>query len=591
MAEQSAPAAPETSTKPDEASAPSVEVKATPADATTDDDKPAADEPAPTTSAPTTSDPPATSDTAKADTSEKSDMAPPTEATPSTPAPATPVNGASSKKKGGRKSIGGASGDKSAKKGKQSLVMHLDVEPGQYWFGRMKGYPDWPVITCKDDMLPESLLVKRPVSAARADGSYREDFRDDGKHAKDRRYPVMFLGTNEFAWVVNTDLTELNMANIKEIVKNEDRGKKSKALWEAYKVAAEEHPISHFQTLVREHEKAMEDDRIKEEAEQAEKEAKQTKKAQKGPQKGKRKSTAGADEDLEMEDVSGEGAAPPKKTHKKRKASDSDTEEKVTEESATKPKKTPAAKPKKNAKKVNSEEESTPQADAKPMSEAEVKEKREKAILYLRHRLQKGFLTRDQAPREDEMQQMSEYLAQLEQYTDLEVAIIKNTKINKVLKAIIKLNSIPKDEIHQFKKRSTDLLSVWNNAIAAEPASEANGHKEEAKSPVAEGESKTEDIKAEEPKTEEDQESKAEEAPKTDAAAADETKDVEMKDETPAEPVETSGSPGDKAGDEGDVAMEDAKPTEPAAADDEKEGDREGDKEAAAPAESTEAAA
>jgi len=42
-------------------------------------------------------------------------------------------------------------------------------------------------------MLPETLLVKRPVSAMRIDGTYREDFLEGGKNAKDRRYPIMFL--------------------------------------------------------------------------------------------------------------------------------------------------------------------------------------------------------------------------------------------------------------------------------------------------------------------------------------------------------------------------------------------------------------
>lgn len=61
----------------------------------------------------------------------------------------------------------------------------------------MKGYPPWPVIICDEQMLPETLLSKRPVSAKRMDGTYREDFADGGKTAKDRRFPIMFLGTNE----------------------------------------------------------------------------------------------------------------------------------------------------------------------------------------------------------------------------------------------------------------------------------------------------------------------------------------------------------------------------------------------------------
>ena len=67
-------------------------------------------------------------------------------------------------------------------------------------------------------------------------------------------------------------------------------------------------------------------------------------------------------------------------------------------------------------------------------------------MLFLRHKLQKGFLTRDQAPQESEMAAMSNYIKKLEGYGELEAGIIRKTKINKVLKALIKLNTIPKDE-------------------------------------------------------------------------------------------------------------------------------------------------
>lgn len=91
------------------------------------------------------------------------------------------------------------------------------------------------------------------------------------------------------------------------------------------------------------------------------------------------------------------------------------------------------------------------------------------SVLFLRHKLQKGFLARDQTPREDEMGQMNNYIKKLEVYPDLEPAIIRETKINKVLKALVKLNAIPRDDEFQFKKRSVDLLTKWTNILNAEP--------------------------------------------------------------------------------------------------------------------------
>lgn len=84
-----------------------------------------------------------------------------------------------------------------AKKKKAAPELRLNVAPGEMYMVAMRGYQPWPVIVCDEDMLPESLLSKRPVSAKRIDGTYREDFLEGGKNAKDRRYPIMFLGTNE----------------------------------------------------------------------------------------------------------------------------------------------------------------------------------------------------------------------------------------------------------------------------------------------------------------------------------------------------------------------------------------------------------
>jgi hypothetical protein len=64
---------------------------------------------------------------------------------------------------------------------------------------------------------------------------------------------------------------------------------------------------------------------------------------------------------------------------------------------------------------------------------------------------------------------MSGYLKDLEAHEDLEAEVIKRTKVHKVLKAIIKLNSIPKEEEYAFKQRSSELLTKWGGALSADP--------------------------------------------------------------------------------------------------------------------------
>jgi hypothetical protein len=116
--------------------------------------------------------------------------------------------------------------------------------------------------------------------------------------------------------------------------------------------------------------------------------------------------------------------------------------------------------------------------EKRELTEAERLDQREKAMLYVRHRLQKGFLSRDQAPKEEEMFAMGGYLSQLETYANLEHSIMKVTKIHKVLKAIVKLDSIPREKEFGFKRRCAQLLDIWGEHVegmdgiikAAEPS-------------------------------------------------------------------------------------------------------------------------
>jgi hypothetical protein len=141
--------------------------------------------------------------------------------------------------------------------------------------------------------------------------------------------------------------------------------------------------------------------------------------------------------------------------------------------STSKPKKKVVAPPK-----DEEEEEAKPQ-----MTEAERLQQREKAVLYLRHRLQKGFLSRDTQPQESEMAGMADFFSQLESYENLEPSIIRTTKIHKVLKAIVKLTSIPREEQFNFKKRSAAMLEIWNKRMEADGDAAPAGN---SKSAVAE---------------------------------------------------------------------------------------------------------
>jgi hypothetical protein len=250
-------------------------------------------------------------------------------------------------------------------------------------------------------------------------------------------------------------------------------------------------------------------------------------------------------------------------------------------------KKTPASKKKAPAKKgkaapAPSEDDATPEAkeSEKPIDPEELKKKKEKesthipifrppihkhpavplgvdlddlylTVLFLRHKLQKGFISRETPPKEDEMASMASYFDKLEKHTDLEVSIIRSTKINKVLKMIVKLNAIPRDEEFNFRQRAMHILSSWKNVLDADttpgPADKsdkptANGSKEDdgADTPKLE----TEEEKEPEPKLAKDDvdspmpDADAEKAPEPEKEAEKSAEESTEKTEQPAETEE-----------------------------------------------------
>ena len=200
-------------------------------------------------------------------------------------------------------------------------------------------------------------------------------------------------------------------------------------------------------------------------------------------------------------------------------------------------------------------------------------------VLYYRHKLQRGFLSRDTVPKVEEMKSMSDFLGELETFVDLEGSIIRVTKIHKVLKQMIKLENIPLEEDFKFKDRSARLLAKWNETLANEEPGEAKEEdkdegkdepKEESKADDEEGkkvdekstESALEPTKETSPavngdsKSSEDAGSKAEEKePESDGQDGMEVVDVAKQDgKKTAEDTVTDNAQDSKASDSKEAA-------------------------------------
>lgn len=339
----------------------------------------------------------------------------------------------------------------------------------------------------------------------------------------------------------------------------------------AHQIASENHDLDYYKEVLQQFQEELIEKQKAAEAKAA---------AAATPKKSSKKQAKPSSdiEDVEMEDVDDETAPTKAKKDKKRKSPE-DSETPQRSESVKKPKikltnnatpktangATPKSakagaetkaskKAKKPAKEADTEEKA--QSPKEPEMSAEDRfERKKKEVLFLRHKLQKGLLTRDQPPKEDDMKVMSDYLAKLEQFPDLETEIIKATKINKVLKAMLKLETIPKEEEFNFKPRSQALLDKWNKLLADDAPNSAlpeengvNGRsseapaKEEVKAGVngvkkaddeEAGATKTEtaeDVKTEvksQTKEPEKEAEKAKEVPKKEEAASEEKPAVE----------------------------------------------------------------
>lgn len=153
-------------------------------------------------------------------------------------------------------------------------MTHTDAKPGDYFYVRLKGYPLWPAIVCDESMLPIALLKSRPVTAARQDGTYCDDYEDGGSKVKDRTFPVMYPHTFEFGWIPNYDLIDLDFEDVKNVPAN-----MKKDLYAAYQLAAEQHDLDYFKDSLKGFMEMKEAAQAKRANREADKAAKKVKKA------------------------------------------------------------------------------------------------------------------------------------------------------------------------------------------------------------------------------------------------------------------------------------------------------------------------
>ncbi|KAK7208428.1 hypothetical protein BZA70DRAFT_273704 [Myxozyma melibiosi] len=315
-------------------------------------------------------------------------------------------------------------------------------------------------------------------------------------------------------WASRGDLKTLTTEQIKKYIETTAKGaKKDKALVTAYKIALEPPALEEFA-------KGSDDEASEDEAEADGKE----------------------DEDTKMEDAPDgdekekKGAATKKRKSAPIKDGDANGSTKKRKSSITKGNGEAAAK--NGEKKPRAKKEASATKKKEAATAAAVKETRDeqtKHVLFLRHKLQKVFMTKDKPPQEEDMESMDKLFGKLENFQGLDLAMIRSTKINKVLKAIAKMTSIPLEPKYEFKSRSQKLLDAWNAKFdlgspaptqpptdgKSEPKQEASEEKKDAPEEKKEAPEakKVEEKKEEEKKDEEKKDEKKEEAEKSEPKA------------------------------------------------------------------------
>lgn len=198
-------------------------------------------------------------------------------------------------------------------------------------------------------------------------------------------------------WASRSDMKSLTTDQIKKYLETAAKGsKKDKALVTAYKVALDPPALEEFAN-------GSEDEASDAEADKE------------------------GQEDEEMKDDEDKKS---KKAVKKRKSGDNET----GAEGAKKKRKASAAKENGSAdnseKKPRAKKEAgkKKEAAAAAASAAAVKETREeqtKHVLFLRHKLQKVFMTKDKPPQEEDMESMDKLFGKLENFQGLDLTMIR----------------------------------------------------------------------------------------------------------------------------------------------------------------------
>ncbi|WWC72014.1 uncharacterized protein I206_105973 [Kwoniella pini CBS 10737] len=352
----------------------------------------------------------------------------------------------SSAKPRGRPSVGGAT-KKSAPSFSNDEKRQFKV--GEIVLARLRGYPPWPARIADPDTLPRNVLKQKP-----------------GKNPL--IFCCQFFPAGDFSWLQSKEIKPLSASEISSYL-SEPHRKATGGLREAYQTAQDPTEWDGQQANIQQAKEEAENEADEDELEEEEDEEATT--------GGKRKR-----------------AAPEKKKATGKKAKTTKSKAEVEDEDApkSKTKSKPAAKAKTSKAPVSKPENQEPADDDPLASNPECVK-----VKDWRHKLQRAFLSKS-LPSAEEMPSYDDLFKTIESYEAMTIDALQYSKIGKVMKKIMTLNEIPRNDDFKITDRASKLMHQWTDFIASSEG-KPNGNAE-----AANGEKKDEEKKDESEKIEVD---------------------------------------------------------------------------------------
>lgn len=289
---------------------------------------------------------------------------------------------------------------------------------------KVRGFPAWPGIVMDDDNVPSAVLKERPIV----------------KHRD--LYTIRFFPAADYHWAFSKDLELLSKDKIDAFLAGPHRKKGD--LRQAYEIARDPTSWNEDQNIiVRNYEQSLQE---------------------------------AAEEEEENQDQLEEDDEDEEPSSKKRKRG---TDTAQVRESADKRKKSKAAEAAKTkTEKPNSK--GATNGDSEELLDPETKKVKE-----WRHKVQKVFLGKAETINPEEMPAADATFKTVEEYDGMTAEHLRTTKIGKVMKRVMQLSDIPRDDEFHFKERAEKLCAKWGAIMAGgeapKEASTEEGSSEDVK--------------------------------------------------------------------------------------------------------------